>query len=130
MPVLQDCLDRLHIIGRRSGSFEQKNWRNIVRRRWSAGRQDQRRDARDKLNASAFHETRATPNDPSDGGGWRAGCVVGERRRQEAASVTAGAVRWQRFVGRLMAVHKLFRLRGRQRLTSRPFAEKNLLLRR
>ena len=29
----------------------------------------------------------------SDGGGWRAGCMVGERRRQEAASVVAGAVK-------------------------------------
>ena len=35
------------------------------------------------------------PNDPklSDGGGWRAGCMVAKRRRPEAASVTAGAVR-------------------------------------
>jgi hypothetical protein len=37
----------------------------------------------------------AAPNDPklSDCGGWRAGCMVAERRRPEAASVTAGAVR-------------------------------------
>ena len=41
------------------------------------------------------------PNDPklSDGGGWRSGCVVGERRRQEAASVTAGAVRCSAWLG-------------------------------
>jgi hypothetical protein len=33
-------------------------------------------------------------NDPklSDGGGWRAGCMTGERRTPEAARVTAGAV--------------------------------------
>ena len=44
---------------------------------------------------------RATPNDPklSDGGGWRDGCAVGERRRQEAASVTAGAVRGSAWLG-------------------------------
>ena len=43
----------------------------------------------------------ATPNDPklSDGGGWRDGCAVGERRRQEAASVTAGAVRCSAWLG-------------------------------
>ena len=42
-----------------------------------------------------------TPNDPklSDGGGWCAGCMVGERRRQEAASVTAGAVRCSAWLG-------------------------------
>ena len=41
------------------------------------------------------------PNDPklSDGGGWRDGCAVGERRRQEAASVTAGAVRCSAWLG-------------------------------
>ena len=41
------------------------------------------------------------PIDPklSDGGGWRAGCTVGERRRQEAASVTAGAVRCSAWLG-------------------------------
>jgi hypothetical protein len=45
-----------------------------------------------------------TPNDPklSDGGGWRAGCMVGERRRQEAASVTAGAVRCSAWLGDFM----------------------------
>ena len=43
----------------------------------------------------------ATPNDPklSDGGGWRAGCTVGARRRPEAASVTAGAVRCSAWLG-------------------------------
>ncbi len=43
----------------------------------------------------------ATPNDPklSDDGGWRAGCAVGERRRLEAASVTAGAVRCSAWLG-------------------------------
>ena len=41
------------------------------------------------------------PNDPklSDRGGWRAGCMVGERRRQEAASVTAVAVRCSAWLG-------------------------------
>lgn len=36
-----------------------------------------------------------TPNDPklSDSQIWRVGCMVGERWRQEAASVTAGRVR-------------------------------------
>ena len=36
-----------------------------------------------------------SPNDPklSDGGGWRAGCMVGGKAAAEAASVTAGAVR-------------------------------------
>ena len=35
------------------------------------------------------------PNDPklSDSRSWRAGCMAGERRRQEAASVTAERVR-------------------------------------
>ena len=35
------------------------------------------------------------PNDPklSDSPGWRDRCTVGERRRQEAAGVTAGRVR-------------------------------------
>ena len=39
-----------------------------------------------------FHDK---PNDLklSYGGGWRGSCAVGERRRQEAAAVTAGAVR-------------------------------------
>ena len=48
----------------------------------------------------------ATPNDPklSDGEGWRAGCVVGERRRQEAASVTAGAVRCSAWLGDVVAI--------------------------
>ena len=43
----------------------------------------------------------ATPNDPklSDGGGWRAGCMVAERRRVEAASVTAVAVRCSAWLG-------------------------------
>ena len=38
---------------------------------------------------------RATANDPklSDGRGWRDRCVAGERRRQEAAGVTAAPVR-------------------------------------
>ena len=65
-------------------------------------------------------QARKTPNDPklSDGGGWRAGCMVGGKAAAEAASVTAGAVRgmkggkgniadgeesekdWQRMVGR------------------------------
>ena len=41
------------------------------------------------------------PNDPklSDGGGWRGGCAVGERRRQEAAAVTAVAVRCSAWLG-------------------------------
>ncbi len=49
-----------------------------------------------------FHKVGvATPNDPklSDGGGWRAGCTVGARRRPEAASVTAGAVRCSAWLG-------------------------------
>jgi len=35
-------------------------------------------------------------NDPklSDSPGWRDCCMAGERRRQEAAGVTAGRVRW------------------------------------
>src|SRR5258708_18228000 len=42
------------------------------------------------------------PNDPklSDRGGWRDGCMVAERRRPEAASVTAGAVRCSAWLGR------------------------------
>jgi len=41
------------------------------------------------------------PNDPklSDCGGWRAGCTVAARRRLEAASVTAGAVRCSAWLG-------------------------------
>ena len=40
-------------------------------------------------------------NDPklSDGGGWRDRCVVGERRRQEAAGVTAAPVRSSAWLG-------------------------------
>src|ERR1044071_156202 len=60
MAVLQNSRDRLNIIGRRSGSIEQKYWRNSVRRRWSAGRQNQQRNARDELDVSVFHDTRAT----------------------------------------------------------------------
>ena len=43
----------------------------------------------------------ATPNDPklSDGGGWRAGCMVGGKAAAEAASVTAGAVRCSAWLG-------------------------------
>ena len=42
-----------------------------------------------------------TPNDPklSDGRGWRDRCVVGERRRQEAAGVTAAPVRCSAWLG-------------------------------
>ena len=68
MPGLQDCLDRLNTVGRRSGSVEQNNRRRIVRCRWCAGRQSNRCDARDELDASAFHEMRATPNGQSEGG--------------------------------------------------------------
>ena len=49
-----------------------------------------------------FHETRSeSPNDPklSDGGGWRAGCMVGGKAAAEAASVTAGAVRCSAWLG-------------------------------
>ena len=43
----------------------------------------------------------ATPNDPklSDGRGWRDRCVAGERRRQEAAGVTAAPVRCSAWLG-------------------------------
>ena len=43
----------------------------------------------------------AAPNDPklSDGGGWRAGCMVGGKAAAEAASVTAGAVRCSAWLG-------------------------------
>jgi len=40
MALLQSRLDRFNIIGRRAGSIEQENWRNIARLRWSAGRDD------------------------------------------------------------------------------------------
>ena len=42
-----------------------------------------------------------SPNDPklSDGGGWRAGCMVGGKAAAEAASVTAGAVRCSAWLG-------------------------------
>ena len=42
-----------------------------------------------------------TPNAPklSHGGGWRAGCTVGGKAAAEAASVTAGAVRWSAWLG-------------------------------
>ena len=42
-----------------------------------------------------------SPNDPklSDSPGWRDRCVVGERRRQEAAGVTAGRVRCSAWLG-------------------------------
>ena len=49
-----------------------------------------------------IHEKRVeTPNDPklSDGRGWRDRCVVGERRRQEAAGVTAAPVRCSAWLG-------------------------------
>ena len=51
--------------------------------------------------ASDHRKRVATPNDPklSDGGGWRVGCTVGERRRPEAAGVTAGAVRCSAWLG-------------------------------
>ena len=44
---------------------------------------------------SSFTGDAKNLNDPklSDSRSWRAGCVVGERRRLEAASVTAAAVR-------------------------------------
>ena len=35
----------------------------------------------------------------SDGRGWRDRCVVGERRRQEAAGVTAAPVRCSAWLG-------------------------------
>ena len=43
----------------------------------------------------------ATPNDPklSDSPGWRDRCAAGERRRQEAAGVTAGRVRCSAWLG-------------------------------
>ena len=42
-----------------------------------------------------------SPNDPklSDGRGWRDRCGVGERRRQEAAGVTAAPVRCSAWLG-------------------------------
>ena len=42
-----------------------------------------------------------TPNDPklSDSRSWRAGCMAGERWRQEAASVTAERVRCSAWLG-------------------------------
>ena len=42
-----------------------------------------------------------SPNDPklSDGRGWRDRCVAGERRRQEAAGVTAAPVRCSAWLG-------------------------------
>jgi hypothetical protein len=51
----------------------------------------------------------ATPNDPklSDGGGWRAGCMAGERRRPEAASVTAGPVRCSAWLGHVREILEL-----------------------
>ena len=47
------------------------------------------------------HETRATPNDPklSEPRGWRDRCVVGARRRPEAAGVTAARVRCSAWLG-------------------------------
>ena len=41
------------------------------------------------------------PNDPklSDGRGWRDRCVAGERRRPEAAGVTARPVRYSAWIG-------------------------------
>ena len=46
-------------------------------------------------------DARATANDPklSDSRSWRAGCMVGERWRQEAASVTAERVRCSAWLG-------------------------------
>ena len=67
----------------------------------------------------------ATPNDPklSDGGGWRAGCGVGERRRQEAAGVTAARVRCSAWLG--VAVIWLKRLRKRGLVThAREYGER------
>ena len=48
------------------------------------------------------------PNDPklSDGGGWRAGCMVGGKVAAEAASVTAGAVRCSAWLGVAAVVKK------------------------
>ncbi len=48
----------------------------------------------------------ASPNDPklSDGGGWRDGCTVGERRRLEAGAVTHGAVRCSAWFGDIRAL--------------------------
>ena len=42
-----------------------------------------------------------TANDPklSDGGGWRAGCMVGGKAAAEAAPVTPGAVRCRAWLG-------------------------------
>ena len=42
-----------------------------------------------------------SPNDPklSDSPGWRDRCAAGERRRQEAAGVTAGRVRCSAWLG-------------------------------
>ena len=48
-----------------------------------------------------YSECGEAPNDPklSDGRGWRDRCVAGERRRQEAAGVTAAPVRCSAWLG-------------------------------
>ena len=47
------------------------------------------------------YEKRKSPNDPklSDGRGWRDRCAAGERRRPEAAGVTAAPVRCSALLG-------------------------------
>ena len=60
------------------------------------------RGARISWKKTAVHKQRGvTPNDPklSDGRGWRDRCAVGERRRQEAAGVTAAPVRCSAWLG-------------------------------
>ena len=60
-----------------------------------------------------LEDVRVAPNDPklSDCGARRAGCVVGERRRPEAASVTRGAVRCSAWFG-VAGVGKWCRMKG------------------
>ena len=86
-------------------AIDSELWSRRIRWRRSPGRlrKRKRRIEASYRPWSGAGEKRRTPNDPklSDCGGWRAGCMVAERRRQEAASVTAGAVRCSAWLGHL-----------------------------
>jgi len=54
-----------------------------------------------KFQNTRLHTVAWPPNDPklSDARSWRGGCAVGERRRLEAAAVTAERVRCSAWLG-------------------------------
>ena len=75
--------------------FKSGGW-EVVEQPENSGNQSANDEKRNGYVKLSFHRMREeAPNDPklSDSRSWRAGCVAGERRRQEAASMTAERVR-------------------------------------